>query len=136
MKNNKINKIVVCVAAFVMVFAVCTTAFAAGERIEHSGWSKTTYCTTQTVQQKNDTRFYCETAIKTAGSDMIAYVWANRYRDSAILGQLSGSKQFNSGITLNIPPNPTVRVICIRIANNGNSLGKNVYTSGKWVLKS
>ena len=133
---KKFAKITVLVMAVVLVFAFATTAFAVGETIEHSGWSELTYCSGQTVQQKNDTRFYCKSASKTAKSDMLAYVWANRYRDNALLGQISSHKQLNSGITLIMPKNPTVRVVCIRIANNGDSIKKRTYTYGNWEMRA
>ena len=62
--KKKARKIVVCVMVVMSIFAVCSTAFAAGETLNHSGTAKNSYYTTNSVPQKTDTRLHLNSHTK------------------------------------------------------------------------
>lgn len=134
--KKKARKIVVCVMVVMSIFAVCSTAFAAGETLSHSGTSKTGYYTTNYLPQKNDHTIKCQNWY-TSPSSAVMYaqpVYKVSSGGSWVHASEGGAKLAAYGTTFYVPTYSTVRHIHMHITNSGGSYGKSVYSSGTWQL--
>ena len=132
-KNGK--KIVACVLALVAILAFSSTAFAAGERLNHEGTSKTGYYTSDSVPQQNDQHLKCLSSWRTPeGATMNVYpVYKN---SSGNWVQLRPAQTFKGGTLFTISKSASVRDVHLRILNAGNYVGVSVKTSGHWELQA
>lgn len=133
--KKKARKIVVCVMVVMSIFAVCSTAFAAGETLSHSGTSKSGYYTTNSLPQKDDRTIKCQNwhtnpSNATMHAQPVFKVdgvgsWKNVVKDSL---------PAKYGTVFTVPTYKEVRDIHLHITNVGSSYGYSVYSSGNWQL--
>lgn len=126
------------IMVIMMVFAFCTTAFATGEKLEHSGTSKTGYYTSDYVEQKNDTRLHCSKADKnptvaTIGVFPVQKIngnWVKCAQNTTLV------RYFQDDLNIMLDKYSSVRHIHLRLYNAGSYEGTSVKTTGSWVLYS
>lgn len=126
---KKLTKVMSVVMTLVMLFALASTAFAAGEQLHHDGWSKYNYYTNDSVPQKNDRYLKC-TSCSSGGSMKASAV---EYRDGAYQ-VIAGPVEFVYGAGFIFQQSSYVRDIQLLIFNYGDSYGVNTHTAGTWTL--
>lgn len=135
MKHFK--KLLGCVVAFVMVFAICGSAFAAEQtdfsKIIHSGTSTNSYYTTQYVKQKDDNTLTNGVFSKNPPSATMRVYGAEKKSDGTYT-RATSEYSFVEGCVIRIPDNSVVRHVHLRIYNYGNYVGTSVKTGGAWYL--
>lgn len=134
--KKKARKIVVCVMVVMSIFAVCSTAFAAGETLNHRGTAKNSYYTTNSVPQRNDTHLVLNSHTKSPTSATVeaAAVW----KTDGVWKEVSVQrKSFSYPCTLTLTKyaSTKTRPIHLWIRNTGSYVGTSVTTSGNWTLK-
>lgn len=134
--KKKARKIVVCVMVVMSIFAVCSTAFAAGETLNHSGTAKNSYYTTDSVPQRNDTRLQLNSHTKnpSAATVQVAAVW----KDNGVWKEISARYNFSYPCTIILPKyaGASPRQVHLLLKNIGSYAGISVTTSGNWTLKA
>lgn len=116
----------------VMVLGITSTAFAAGETIYHKGYSKIGYFSDQSVKQKNDRRFTCQSYCRTMGSNFNVRVKTLPY--SSMGRYISNSVPLMTGSDLIMSTSRTARGVWLRIENAGDSKGVQCLSEGTWKL--
>ncbi len=127
--KKALKRLVACVAVVVMVFAMSTTVFAAGEELIHSGTSTSGYYTSQSVPQKNDTQLKC-LSYETSGNIKVYAVYHNGSQYIA----LSDHEILHTKPTLILPKSSSLRNVKLRVYNYGSSSGVSTYSRGHWRL--
>lgn len=133
-----LKKLLVCVVAFVMVFAICSSAFAADQtdfsKIIHSGTSTSGYYTTQYVSQKNDNTLTNGVFSKNPTAATMKVYGAEYNESTGTYTRVTDIYSFVEGCVIRIPDNSIVRHVHLRIYNYGNYVGTSVKTGGAWYL--
>lgn len=131
------KKIIILTLVTVIVLGFSTTAFAVGEKINHSGISTKGYFTTETVPQMNDTTLVCEAAGGSPNyTSFTAKAWRNDKRNTEF-GHISiNTVNFKKGEKLHMLKSGAKRDVCIRIENAGDSKNVSSRTVGRWVLRA
>ena len=134
--KKKARKIVVCVMGVMSIFAVCSTAFAEGETLNHSGTAKNSSYTTDSVPQRNDQHLVLNSHTKnpTAATVQVVAVWKN----NGVWQEVSPRANFGYPCTLVISKYTVgsgSRPVHLQLKNLGNYVGVSVKTSGNWTLK-
>ena len=132
--KKKARQIVVCVMVVMSIFAVCSTAFAAGETLNHSGTAKNSYYTTNSVPQKTDTRLHLNSHTKnpSAATVKVSAVWKVNGAWKEASTRYDFAYPCNIAIPIFTGTDP--RDIHLWIINSGSYVGKSVSTSGNWTL--
>lgn len=130
-KNGK--KIVACVLALVAILAFSSTAFAAGERLNHEGTSKYGYQTSGSVLQKSDNHLKCLTTYRRPDTATMQAYAVQKVDGSWV--KLTATGNFGAGTNLYIPDYAQVRNVYLRILNSGDYYGVSVRTTGQWELQ-
>ena len=127
--KKTLKRLIACVAVVMMVFAMSTTVFAAGEELIHSGTSTSGYYTSQSVPQKNDTQLKC-LSYETTGNIKVFAV----YHDGNQYVEISNREILHTKPTLVMKKVSTVRNVKLRVYNYGSSSGVSTYSRGHWRL--
>ena len=128
--KKKARKIVVCVMVVMSIFAVCSTAFAAGETLNHRGTAKYSYTTTNSVPQRNDQHLVLDTHTKNPSG---ATVQVSAVVDSKTISPIYN---FAYPCTIVLSKSTSVRNVHLLLKNIGSYSGVSVTTSGHWTLKA
>ena len=133
--KKKARKIVVCVMVVMSIFDVCSTAFAAGETLSHSGTSKTGYYTTNYLPQQNDQTIKCQNWHTDPSNATMHAMPVYKVNGTGSWRDIVDKEQdAKYGTVFTVPKYSTVRHIHLHLTNVGSSYGYSVYSSGNWQL--
>lgn len=132
--KKKARKIVVCVMVVMSIFAVCSTAFAVGETLSHSGTSKPGYYTTNSVPQKHDPYLKCQAWTTNPSSATMRAYPVYKKNDVGNWIQIVDDEPARYGTKFELPSHNDLWHVHLRIMNVGSYQGYSVYSSGNWQL--
>ena len=130
--KKKARKIVVCVMVVMSIFAVCSTVFAEGETLNHSGTAKYSYYTTNYVPQQTDNHLVLDSHTKSPSAASVNVTAVVKSGSSWV--SVSGTYEFTYPCTIYIPDTSKARDVHLLIKNTGSYSGVSVKTSGHWTL--
>ena len=131
--KKKARKIVVCVMVVMSIFAVCSTAFAAGETLNHRGTAKYSYYTTGSVEQKYDNNLVLNSHTKSPTTATVEVSAVVKQGSNWIIVS-TNKPSFSYPCTVKIPDTTSIRDVHLLLKNTGSYYGISVTTSGNWTL--